>query len=99
MNLLALQYSCFPKLYDMLVSSGLYAATVNAIPEAELKVIIEGIERSIKAVYDYKTSLLGMFEIISTDYNQTGLNINEMYQQIADPNNMTFLKDVVTKLG
>jgi hypothetical protein len=88
-----------PKLYDMLVSSGLYAATVNAIPAAELKVITEGIEKSIKAVYDYKTSLLGIFETISTDYSQMSMDADDIYHKIADPDNLTLLKDVMTKLG
>ena len=44
------------KLYDMLISSGLVAAVVNAIPEAEYYEVVSGVEDSIEAIYTYRNS-------------------------------------------
>lgn len=88
-----------PKLYDMLMSSGLIAEVVKAIPEAEYQEIICGISDSIEAVYNYRNSVMGILENISTDYSALDLDAAAIQKKIADPDNMAFLKDVLTKLG
>lgn len=87
------------KLYDMLMSSGLIAEVVKAIPEAEYQEIVCGIADSIEAVYNYRNSVMGILENISTDYSALNLDAAAIQKQIADPDNMAFLKDVLTKLG
>lgn len=87
------------KLYDILISSGLAAEIINAIPEAEYHEIICGITDSINAIYTYRNSILGLLDIISTDYNTLDLDATEIQQKLADPENMAFLKQVLTKLG
>jgi hypothetical protein len=87
------------KLYDMLISSGLVAAVVNAIPEAEYHEVLCGVTDSIDAIYTYRNSILGIMENIASDYKDLDFNAEEIQQKIGDPNNMTFLKEVLAKLG
>lgn len=87
------------KLYDMLISSGLVAAVVNAIPEAEYHEVLCGVTDSIDAIYTYRNSILGIMENIASDYKDLDFNAEEIQQKIGDPNNMAFLKEVLAKLG
>ena len=89
----------FLKLYDSILSSGLADMIFDAIPESEMNQLLIAIEKSVKAVYDYKNSALGIMESISTDYSNLNLDATAIQEKLADPDNMNFLKDVMTKLG
>lgn len=87
------------KLYDMLISSGLVAAIVNAIPEAEYHEVLCGVTDSIDAVYAYRNSVIGILDTISADYSNLNFDATEIQKKIGDPENMALLKQVLTKLG
>ena len=87
------------KLYDMLVSSGLVAAVVNAIPEAEYHEVLCGVSDSIDAIYTYRNSVMGILEQVSQDYSNLDLDATEIQKKLADPNSLGLLKDILTNLG
>ena len=87
------------KLYDLVVSSGLVNKVTDLIPEEELDEVINGVAQSVKAIYAYRNSVLGILESISKDYSNLDLDATEIQQKIADPDNMALLKQVLTKLG
>ena len=87
------------KLYDLVVSSGLVNKVTDLIPEEELDEVINGVAQSVKAVYTYRNSVLGILESISQDYSTLNLDATEIQQKLADPDNMALLKQVLTKLG
>ena len=87
------------KLYDLVVSSGLVNKVTDLIPEEELDEVINGVAQSVKAIYTYKNSALGILESISQDYSALNLDAIEIQQKLADPDNMALLKQVLTKLG
>ena len=87
------------KLYDLVVSSGLVNKVTNLIPEEELDEVINGVAQSVKAIYTYRNSVLGILESISKDYSNLDLDATEIQEKLADPENMAFLKQVLTKLG
>ena len=87
------------KLFDMLYSSGFIAEVLDNIPNKEYGEIIEYINKSIKAYYDYKNSVMGILENISADYSNLNLDATEIQKKLGDPENMALLKDVLTKLG
>ena len=87
------------KLYDLVVSSGLVNKVTDLIPEEELDEVINGVAQSVKAIYTYKNSVLGILESISQDYSALNLDATEIQQKLADPDNMALLKYVLTKLG
>ena len=87
------------KLYDLVVSSGLVNKVTDLIPEEELDEVINGVAQSVKAIYTYRNSVLGILESISKDYSNLDLDATEIQEKLADPENMAFLKQVLTKLG
>ena len=87
------------KLYDLLVGNGFAAAVIKAIPESEYDEILTGIKQTIKSVYKYQNSVMGILDTISQDYSNLNLDATEIHQQLADPENLSLLKNIMTKLG
>lgn len=87
------------KLFDLVISSGLVKEVVNAMDKVEYDDLISAIQRSANAVYEYKNSIFGILDAITTDYNSLNLDALNIQQALADPENMDLLKQVLTKLG
>jgi hypothetical protein len=87
------------KLYDILVSAGVYTNIINAIDSVEWNEIQENVLSTIKNIYDYRNSVMGLLENISSDYSGLSLEASEIQKQLAEGNGVEFLKDVMAKLG
>ena len=87
------------KLYDLIVSSGLYTKILEAIPCNEHCNLLSAIKKSIDAIYAYQNSVMGILDTISTDYSNLDLNASEIQKTLADPNNMELLRNILEKLG
>lgn len=87
------------KLYDILVSSGVMKIIIEAIPEIEYSGICIGVFDSIESIYKYQNSVVGLLDTISSDYNQTQLNIDSLLKDINNPEQFAFLKQILTKMG
>lgn len=87
------------KLYDILVSTGLFDAIVSALPANEWKDIQESVQLTITNIYTYRNSAMGILETISADYSNLDLEASNIQSKLSDPDNLTLLKDVITKLG
>lgn len=89
----------YAKLYDLLEENGITKDLISAIPEDEYAFLIDGINESIEAVYKYQSSILGILEAVSQDYSNLDFDATKIQQQLADPDNLGLLKDILTKLG
>lgn len=87
------------KLFDLIVSSGLYGVVINNIPKAEVDTLTKHIDITIDSIYKYRNSLMGILDIISSDYSNLNFDATNIQQKLADPDNLSLLKDVLTKLG
>lgn len=87
------------KLYDLLDTSGFLDQLTAAMDSSEYVYIINAIDEIVDNYYKYKTSALGIMETISTDYKDTGEDIDNISKKISNMENLDFLKEVVTKLG
>ena len=87
------------KLYDILISTGIFTDIVNSIGEKEFKTVEEDIKSTIDNIYKYKNSVLGILDAVSTDYNNLNLDATTIRDTLADEDNLRLLKDVITKLG
>ena len=87
------------KLFDLLHSSGLAAQIYAAIPENELGAIQSIVEATIHNIYEYKNSIMGILENVSTDYSNLNLDAQEIQKTLTNSNGIELLKDVLTKLG
>lgn len=87
------------KLYDLIISNGLYSKVVNAIPSDEYCNLLNAIKKSIDAIYTYQNSVMGILENITNDYSALDFDASEIQKKLADPENINLLRDVLTKLG
>lgn len=88
------------KLYDQLISSGLFEQIVSKIPNKEWESIQTALTTIITNIYTYKNSMAGILDILTTeDYTNLQLDATKIQKLLGDPENMEFLKDVLTKLG
>lgn len=86
-------------LYDLIISSGLAKTILNAIPVSELNWIESTLNDTVDAVYKYQNSVMGILDTISTDYDNLNFDVEQLQKNISNPDNLTLLKDVMTKLG
>ena len=87
------------KLYDLLYSSGLLGKILSIIPEDEYGWICEVLEDTVDSVYKYQNSIFGILNAVTADYENLNFDVAELQKNISNPENLTLLKDVVTKLG
>jgi hypothetical protein len=88
-----------PKLYDLLEENGVIKDIISQIPEDEYNFIIDGINKTVDAVYTYNNSVLGILEAVSKDYSNLDFDATQIQKKMADPENLKLVKDVLTKLG
>lgn len=88
-----------PKLYDLLEENCVIKDIISQIPEDEYNFIIDGINKTVDAVYTYNNSVLGILESISQDYSNLDFDIQKLQNDIANPENLKLVKEVLTKLG
>ena len=86
-------------MYDILVSTGIFQDILNSIKETEWAEIQENVWTTIKNIYDYRNSVFGILDTVSKDYSDLNLDATEIQKKIADPDNMSLLKDIFAKLG
>lgn len=87
------------KLYDLLVGTGLMEQILLNIPKKEVNEITTGVFKTVEALYTYQNSAMGILEIIKSDYSNLDLDATVLQEKIADPENLTLLKDIIDKLG
>ena len=87
------------KLYDLIVSSGLYAKVLEAIPGSEHCNLLNAIKKSIDAIYTYQNSIMGILDTITSDYSGLSLEAAEIQKKLAEGNGVEFLKEVMAQLG
>jgi hypothetical protein len=87
------------KLYDLFIGNGIDIDILRVIPKSELESIYDITEKTIESVVQYKNSAVGILETISQDYSNLKFDATELQKKIGDPENLAFLKDVLTKLG
>lgn len=88
-----------PKLYDLLEENGVIKDLISQIPEDEYNFIIDGINKTVDAVYTYNNSVLGILEAVSQDYSNLDFDIQKLQNDIANPENLKLVKEILTKLG
>ena len=87
------------KLYDILVSTGIFDSIVECIEEKDWAEVRETIWATINSIYTYKNSVMGILDTVSRDYENLSLDAGSIQQKLADPENMELLRNILTKLG
>ena len=87
------------KLYDLLVSTGLYDNITSHICAEDLEELEGSIWDTIKSIYNYRNSVMGILDNVVTDYSNLNLDASEIQKKLADPQNLELLREVIAKLG
>ena len=87
------------KLYDLFISSGFADKIKENIPEEELGYIDNNIWSTIHEIYSYRNSAMGVMAQIVEDYKDVDLDARKITEQLSNAENLSIVKDVVTKLG
>lgn len=88
------------KLYDSFKSNDLLDDIIKAIPEEEYNNLYYDLRQTIDAIYKYRNSAMGVLDIISADYSDTNVNLENIQKAFTENHdNIEFLKEVVTKMG
>lgn len=87
------------ELYDELERQDMINTIISSIPEVEYNFLIDGIEKTVNAYYSYRNSVKGIIADTVTDYSDLELDAENIRKDLADPDNMALLKDVLKKLG
>jgi uncharacterized protein YjgD (DUF1641 family) len=86
-------------LYDKLYQSGFLEELLITIPEEELNFIDMVLDNTVDSIYKYQNSVMGILDTVTTDYKDLNFDVEQLQKNISNPENLTLLKDVVTKLG
>ena len=88
-----------PKLYDQIISAGLWGQLSEVIPQTELMEVYNGIDVSIESIYKYRNSVLGILDTISTDYENLNFDMDALQEKMADPQNLNLVKEILDKVN
>lgn len=87
------------KLYDILVSTGIFTDIIDVIREKDWSEIQDNVWTTIKNIYNYKNSVMGILENIANDYNNLNFDLEEIQKNISNPENLTLLKEIIDLSG
>ena len=87
------------KLYDLLSSNKLLNLIIGLVPESEFYYLTKVTHELATAIYTYRNSALGILDSIGRDYSNLNFDATEIQKKLADPENLTFLQNIVEKLG
>lgn len=85
------------KLYDILESNGIFDIIFDVIPEEEMTTIVDGVFDCSDAIYTYRNSVLGLLDTIKNDYEGLNLDVENLTNDIKDPEVLKLLKFVADK--
>lgn len=86
------------KLYDILISTGIFNDIINCICDKEWPEIQENVWDTIENIYNYRNSVLGILEAVKEDYQGVSFDASEINKNISNPENLELLKQVLSKL-
>lgn len=87
------------KLIDLIIPSGFYDGVYNRIPKEELKALEKYLFDTVEQLEQYQNSIYGIMDAMNTDYKNLNFDIEKLQGDISNPENITLLKDIMTRLG
>ena len=87
------------KLYDLLAGSGLFDDIFAVLPQREYKSIVMWLGKTAEHIYNYRNSVYGILDAISTDYKDLELNATKIAETLGDPEQLHLLRDILNNFG
>lgn len=85
----------YTKLYDELTDSEIY----RFIPMNIYQQVTGYVSEVIRTLYEYKNSAYGIMDSLANDYKQLGESADDIQKKLSDPDNLTLVREVLSKLG
>ena len=87
-------------LYDKLTQNKkLYPAIAEQVQDGELQYLRDMAKETIESIHKYNNSLLGIMKAVNMNYKDMDNELQNITNNLSNPENLTLLKDVMTKLG
>ena len=87
------------KLYDILISTGIFKNIINVISPEDWEEIVNSVWETIDNIYQYRNSAMGIMEAISTDYSALEMDAKNISDSLSNKENLQLLREVLTKMG
>lgn len=87
------------KLYDAIRLNDIWAAVADAIPGAEREYIWSNIMALAREITTYNNSVLGVLKAISSDRDGLNFDVQEIMNNLNDPEALKLLKGLVDMTG
>ena len=87
------------KVYDLLALNNILSSVLEVIPEEEYEDLMNDVGECAKHTVDYLNSFAGMIKNITTNYDSTKMNVEEIISTLGDPNQIGLVKDILDKIG
>ena len=89
----------FLSTYDLLESNGVIRAIYENIPEEEISKLINWVEGTVRAIYEYRMSAYGILDSLKDSYNELNFDLDAIKNKLQDPDNLALLKDIIPLMG
>lgn len=85
----------YVKLYDEITDSEIY----RYAPMEIYQQVSGYVGEVIRSIYEYKNSVYGIMDAMANDYKQLGESTDDIQKKLSDPDNLTLVREVLSKLG
>lgn len=88
------------KTYDLLIENfEIFNSIWSSIPDAERYEVLDYANNALNGIIKYKNSAMGILEQLQENYDALDLDVTKIRNKLADPNNLSLIKDILNKLG
>lgn len=87
------------KLYDLLVGSGFMKELKKQVDCNQTDDLEVYIYETLNGYYKYHNSVYGIMNAMNQNYSNLNLDVNELQDKISNPESLSLVKDILTKMG
>lgn len=87
------------KLYDLLVGSGFMKELKKQVDCNQTDDLEVYIYETLNGYYKYHNSVYGIMDAMNQNYSNLNLDVNELQDKISNPESLSLVKDILTKMG
>ena len=87
------------KLYDLLVGSGFMKELKKQVDCNQTDDLEVYTYETLNEYYKYHNSIYGIMDAMNQNYSNLDLDVNELQDKISNPESLSLVKDILTKMG
>lgn len=87
------------KLYDLFVGSGFIKELKKQVDCNQTDDLEVYTYKTLNGYYKYHNSVYGIMDAMNQNYSNLNLDVNELQDKISNPESLSLVKDILTKMG